>query len=355
MDFSRTEVLVIGCGGIGGIVAAHLRELGVDAVVVSRAPAVAEAINRRGFRLEGAGGQRTVPGQVVERIPAGRSFDYVLLATQPNDVEDAARAAWPHLAADGRMVCFQNGLCEERVAAIVDQPDRVLGAVIAWGASTSAPGVYDRTSSGGFTLGRLDGTDDPRIAPLALMLESIGPVQLTSNLTGARWSKLALNCAITPLGAISGERLGWMVQRRWIRRLALELITEAVAVAGQLDVKLEKIAGTLDLDWMALSAPEQRLQLGSLALASKHAMLLAVGLRYRRLRSSMLRAIEHGREPAIAFLNGEVVARAAALGVPVPVNEAVCEQVRRIARGELSPGEQPLEALFERTRAPLAG
>ena len=37
----------------------------------------------------------------------------------------------------------------------------------------------------------------------------------------------------------------------------------------------------------------------------------AVGLRYRRMRSSMLAAIERKRTPAIDFLNGEVVIRGA--------------------------------------------
>ena len=80
----------------------------------------------------------------------------MLLATQPPQVEEAARRALPALAPRGAMVCFQNGLCEERVAAIAG-PDRAFGAIVAWGASMVEPGVYDRTSSGGFVLGRPGG------------------------------------------------------------------------------------------------------------------------------------------------------------------------------------------------------
>ena len=39
------------------------------------------------------------------------------------------------------------------------------------------------------------------------LFEAIGPVALTSNLLGARWSKLALNCAISSLGTIAGEQV----------------------------------------------------------------------------------------------------------------------------------------------------
>jgi 2-dehydropantoate 2-reductase len=66
----------------------------------------------------------------------------------------------------------------------------------------------------------------------------------------------------------------------------------------------------------------------------------------------MLAAIERGRPPAIDFLNGEVVARGATLGVPTPVNAAMREEVLAIARGASRPSLQLLRAFYERTRAP---
>ena len=53
-------------------------------------------------------------------------------------------------------------------------------------------------------------TDDVR--RIAEILEAVGPVTLTENLRGARWSKLALNCAVSALGTIAGERLGPLVR-----------------------------------------------------------------------------------------------------------------------------------------------
>ena len=111
---------------------------------------------------------------------------------------------------------------------------------------------------------------------------------------GARWSKLAINCAISSLGTVGGERLGVLMRHRFVRRLALEIMTETVLVARALGVRLEKVSGTLDLDWIALTDAE-RVSAGSPGLVAKHALLLAVGARFRRLRSSMLAAIERGR------------------------------------------------------------
>jgi 2-dehydropantoate 2-reductase len=348
------RVLVVGAGGIGGIVTGSLAAVGADVTAVTTNPGILAAVRGRGFRLREEGEERTVPGRIEATPPAGERFDVVVLATQPPSVEDAARTALPHLAADGVMVVLQNGLCEERIAAIAGA-ERVIGGIVAWGASMPEPGVYDRTAAGGFTLGRIAGPADETCAHLATLLEAVGPVTTTGNLLGARWSKLALNCAISSLGTIAGERLGPLVGVRRYRRLALEIMTEAVAVARAEGVRLEKVAGTLDLGWIALSDAERAARLGSPALAAKHALLLAVGLRYRRMRSSMLAAIERGRTPAIDFLNGEVVARAGRHGLAVPVNARIVDQVWALARGEAAPSRALLDRLFAETRAGDAG
>lgn len=346
--------LIVGCGGIGGVVAAHLLEQGHDVTALTTNTQIADAVTMHGYHVRGESSPGTVRGPVVRELGAKHApFDYILLATQPPQVEDAARGVLSHLAPEGAMVCFQNGLCEERIARIAG-PERTLGAIIAWGASMVEPGVYDRTSSGGFVLGRLDGASDPRLDELARVLECIGPTTVTSNLAGARWSKLAINCAISSLGTIGGDRLGALLRHRFIRRLTLEIMTETVEVARAARVRLEKVSGTLDLDWIALTEAERRAPVGSASLVAKHALLLAVGARYRRMRSSMLAAIERGRTPAIEFLNGEVVTRGSELGVVTPVNMAVREEVLAIAAKRKKPSLELARALYQRTRD-LAG
>ncbi len=344
------RLLVVGCGGIGGIVAAHLFEQGHDVTALTTNAAIADAINAHGFRVRGESSPGTVRGRAVRSLDRGtRPFDYVLLATQPPQVEEAARTALPFLAPSGAMVCFQNGLCEDRIQEIAG-PERTLGAIVAWGAAAVEPGVYDRTSSGGFVLGRLDGAPDRRLDELAVLLEAIGPTTQTQNLAGARWSKLAINCAISSLGTVGGDRLGALMRHRFVRRLALEIMTEVTLVARALGIRLEKVSGTIDLDWIALTDAERRAS-GSAGLVAKHALLLAVGARYRRLRSSMLAAIERGRPPSVDFLNGEVVRRGAALGIPTPINEALRDEVLAIAAGRGRPGLERVRAFFDRTRA----
>jgi 2-dehydropantoate 2-reductase len=347
------RVLIVGAGGIGGVVAGSLLDANAgllsDVVCLTTNATIAEAIRQRGIELRGVDGNRRVPAKVVSELNSEMpKFDWILLATQPPTVEEAARQALPWLAPDGHMVCFQNGLCEERIEKIVGV-GRVIGAVVAWGAAMLEPGVYERTSAGGFALGKMNGVQDPALERLAILLETIGPVNLTSNLAGARWSKLAINCAISTLGTLGGNRLGALMIHRVVRRLALEIMTEVVEVALAERIALEKVAGTIDLQWIALN-DEEKTAVGSAGLLAKHSMLLAVGARYRRMRSSMLSAIERGRPPAVDFLNGEVVTRGKKYGISTPVNSEAQALVHALARKEFDPGMETIRLLATRTR-----
>jgi 2-dehydropantoate 2-reductase len=339
---SQPRILVMGAGSLGGICAATLTENGAAVTAISTNPAIRAAVDEAGYRVTDDGEERTIRGWVAS-APEG-AYDLVILATPPPQVEDAARTALPHLASDGQVVVLQNGLCEQRVAAVVGA-ERVIGAIVAWGASMKEPGRYERTAAGGFQIGRLDPrASDPDLDRVAELLESIGPVTITKNLRGARWSKLALNCAVSTLGTIAGENLGPLVRVRRYRRFALELMTEAVAVAQAEHVALEKVSGTLDLAWIALTEADRKATM-SAGLTAKHALLLAVGLRYRRMRSSMLAAIERGRTPAIDFLNGEVSSRGKLHGLATPHNDRAVATVWAISRGELASSRETLDRI----------
>jgi 2-dehydropantoate 2-reductase len=347
-ELASPRFLVMGCGAIGGIVAASLAETGHDVTAVTTNAAIHAAVEGRGLKVVGEGAQRTVRARVCLGVPEGERFDWVLLATQPPQVEEAARAALPALAEDGAMVCLQNGLCEARIARIAGD-DRVIGGIVGWGATMPEPGLYEKTASGGFTLGYPNGAPfDADNDELTRALEAIGPVETTQNLRGKRWSKLAINCGISALGTIGGDRLGALLQHRFVRRLCLEIMTEVVEVSRKESIKLEKVSGTLDLSWIALTE-EEKASAGSPSLVAKHGLLLAVGFRYRRMKSSMLSAIERGRTPAVDFLNGEVVDHARRHGVRVPVNTAARDAVWKIAEGKKKPGLDLLRELYDAT------
>jgi len=342
------KVVVVGCGGIGGVVAANLTRAGVDVTPVVGNAEVARAIAEHGLRV------RELDGQAWS-VPAARRpllaltddhgpFDLAIVATQNTTLEAALAATRPHLMPDAAVVTCQNGLPEDRARALVG--DRVVGCVVGWGASMVEPGVYQRTSKGGLQLGRPTPTG-PAPEPIATLLEPCSSTQVVDDLAGVRWSKLAINCVTTTFGAIGGAPLGKLLSHRPIRRLALEVFAEVAAVAEASGVRVQPVGGTLEIDKIAITDAERALTIGSPSLAYKHSVLMAVGFKYRRLRSSMLYALERGRPPEIEFLNGEIVRRGAQLGVATPVSSALVAKVRAIVRKEARSEIPALRAIHD--------
>ena len=343
------KILVIGLGGIGGVVSSYLLETGCDVTGITTNSQVLTELEAEGFRATNHTGKSwQVRGRVFASIPSDERFDLILLATQPTQAEEAAVSAFPFLSDEGVFVCFQNGLLEERLASRFGER-RVVGAVVAWGASSPKPGIYLRTSAGGFILGRLSEPADEPVRRLARLLETIGEVTVTDNLAGSRWSKLAINCAVSSLGAVSGQPLGRLLMNSKARRLALEIMTEVVIVAREEQIQLKKISGTLDLEWIALNKGRGQSNFEA-SIFVKHLVMLAVGFRYRKLRSSMLYALEKGRTPPVDFLNGEVVTRGRSKNIEVSVNETVQKFVHSIARSEKRSSMSTLSELYAATR-----
>ena len=351
------NVAVLGCGAIGGMVAANLTRAGIRVVPVTGNAAISEAIATHGYRVRELDG--TTWSQAPSASPrvaigdlgdaAGVRFDVVVCATKATQLEAALASALPHLAPGATVLCLQNGLPEDHAAAVVGK-ERVAGCIVGFGASMIEPGLYLRTSRGGFTLGLpyRDLAGAPDLPSLARLLEPAGPALVVEDLAAVRWSKLAINCCTSSIGATGGAPLGVLLRRRFARRIALEVFAEVNAVARAAGIRPAPVGGTFDIAKVSITDDERAMRFGSPSLAMKHSILLAVGFKYRRLRSSMLYAIERGRQPEIDFLNGEVVRRGQLLGVPTPVNAGLVEAIHAITRGAAHPSVATLRRLHER-------
>lgn len=352
----------MGCGAVGGVLAGGLLRAGRDLTVVTHNAAITQALHADGLRLTTPAGRLAVPAERLvgtgalgsrivhtDLVTVDGPFDIVLLAMKATGVEQAARAVGPLLAADGYAVTLQNGIVEDRVAAILGHR-RVIGALVGWGATMDAPGVYQMTSRGDTVIGELDGPPTDRVETLKTTLEVATPTTVSTNILGALWSKLCINCVITTLGAVTGQILGQMLRRAAIRRLGLAIVSEVIDVADAAGVTLEPVAGTLDLHRLYLP-PHRRAGGFKPDLVPKHAIMAIVGMKFRRLKSSMLQSLERGRRPEIDFMNGYVVTRGAELGVNTPLNAALTTMVNEIAQGARRIDPQNLTGPLPRHRA----
>jgi 2-dehydropantoate 2-reductase len=172
-------------------------------------------------------------------------------------------------------------------------------------------------------VGELDGPASERVRTLARVLAPCAPIVVTDNFRGAAWSKLAINCTITTLGALTGETLGQMLADPAVRRLFLRIYGEVVETAEGLGVKLEKVAADPKLLYLAVGSSWPKRMI-------KDLLVRMVGRKYAKLRSSSLQSLERGRRTEVESLNGYVVRQAARIGLAVPCNEALVRMIHEI-------------------------
>jgi 2-dehydropantoate 2-reductase len=335
----------MGCGGIGGVIASGLLRAGHDVTIVTHNGEISRAINAEGLRVTAPKGEWTVPALAHTHLHETKGpFDAAYLAMKATGVLEAARDVARYLSPQGYVVTLQNGVVEDRVADIVGR-ERVVGALVGWGATMRGPGIVEMTSRGESVVGELDGRVTPRTEQLKAALDAVAPTTISTNIYGVLWSKLSINCTITALGAVTGQLLGKMLQRGEVRHLSLGILSEVIDVATAHGIDLEPVGGTLDVHRLYLP-PERRTRGFGLDLLGKHAIMSVVGFKFRRLKSSMLQSIERGRHPEVDFLNGYVAEKGEEKSVPTPLNTALTSMIREIAAGTRATSPDNLKELL---------
>jgi 2-dehydropantoate 2-reductase len=313
---------IVGAGAIGAIIGGRLTKAGVDVTLLEQWPEHVEALRRHGLRLTGPQGEETVKVRALhlhEAQAITEPFDAVFIAVKSYDTEWATQLGIRHLKTpDGVVVVFQNGINDHRVAAIAGRK-RTLGSVILLGAGLYEPGHALRTDEGkvGFKIGEQDGRDTPRAQALVGLMNHVAPTQLTTNLWGERWSKLALNCMLNPLAGLSGLGTAEARMDPGARRIAVHLGAEVIQVGRALGHEVEPILGIAPQRYV--DAAQGRGLADVEADVSRDARSRGGG------RPSMLQDVMRGRRTEIDYLNGYVVEQGRAAGVPTPFNEAVVQ------------------------------
>ncbi|NWF67633.1 MAG: 2-dehydropantoate 2-reductase [Chloroflexi bacterium] len=325
----QQRILIEGIGGIGGVLAAKIIQAGYAPVLVTNNQAITDAIKLYGLRIKDGAELYSVPVPniftALEDVPFG-DFDAAYLIMKADGVVTAAKKSLPLLKPDGYVVTFQNGIVEDIVAEAIGA-QRVISGIIGWGGTMDKIGMYEKTTIGNIHLGELDGKITERLKNLATVCETCTPVIVTDNIRGALWSKLAINCTITTIGALTGETLGQLVRDGRVRKLFLRTYAEVVDTAEASGIRLERIATDPKLLYLPRGA-------NFVQALFKNALVRVVGMRYSKQKSSSLQSLERGRKTEIDYLNGYVVRQAQNVNVPTPVNAALVRMMKAIESGQ---------------------
>jgi 2-dehydropantoate 2-reductase len=328
MNKDNPSILVIGAGAIGGITAALLRHSGYDVTIAAKYPDYAEKIREDGIMISGFRGIHTVQIPAVAAVSELKEKkDIILLATKATDMASSAHDALPLLNEGGYMVSMQNGICEYELASIIGM-ERTVGCVVGWGATMVSPGEMIMTSGGDFILGYPDRVPDDDLNALVKILSDVVPARTTSNILGHLYSKLIINACITSMGAVCGLYLGKMLSLHRMRRIFINVISEAVTVANAMNLKIEVFGGKLDF----YKFVEKN---GFFADVKRNLVIMVIGFKYRRLKSSSLQSLERGKPTEISYFNGFIVDNAVKYNIQVPVNSKIVDIVKQIEKGLL--------------------
>ena len=324
------RILIVGMGALGGTIAARAIRAGLPVRLAARNADSAEALRRSGLRVSGIGGEAKTDAIDVASVEAygkGDPFDLILLATKAQDALDVAPHLVGLLAPDGVLLPIQNGGVARALADRLGE-DKILGGLSNLGATMVEPGVYEQKNAGHLLIGELAGGVSDRVERVARTLGRAIEVKVSSNLTGAIWSKLLINCSVTTLGALCSQTMRQYMDTEAARKVFRLTYEEALAVALGTGTRLERLAvDPIPPGWAGNAAVE----------TTYDAWIDAIMAFYGDAKPSMLQDFERGRKTEIDFINGYVVTLGDASGVPVRMNAAITGLVHQIERGVLQP------------------
>ena len=285
------KIAVMGAGAVGCYYGGMLACAGHDVTLIGR-PNHVDAIQRDGLLLDTQSFKEHVRLQASAEPRAVAGATLVLFCVKSTDTESAAAAIRPYLLPGALVLSLQNGV-DNAVRLQATLPDQEVAASVVY-VATEMPGPGHVKHNG---RGELVIAASPSSAGAAALLIAAGvPTDTSTNVVGALWAKLILNCAYNALSAITQQPYGQLVQGEGVQDVIRDLVNECLAVAqadgitvpGDVWQAVERIAQTM---------PQQL--------------------------SSTAQDLARGKRSEIDHLNGYVLRRGEVLGIATPVNRVM--------------------------------
>ncbi len=299
---SDTRVLILGAGAVGLSVAAKLS--GACTVHAVCREASAKAIAEQGFALTGIWGDAVYHFRASVSVPAKDRFDFVIITSKSKDTDAVCRQFAPFIR-DTETVSLQNGIGNEEI--ISRYTSRVIGGMIITGFEwQDDAAVHVSVEAGPAKFGRFPEGMDASVEDLVSLFRNAGiRVGASSTIRADLWGKTLYNCALNPLGAVMGVPYGDLAAPpSW--RIIERIVREAFAVVEAEGVQLE---------WTTADEYLAYLKEVQLPATARH-------------HSSMLQDLTRGRMTEIGFINGAVVEKGRAHGIPTPYNAFIVDLIR---------------------------
>lgn len=297
----------MGSGAVGGYFGALLEKGGVDVTLIARGRHL-DVIKARGLHIKSPNGDFTIHATAVEDPGAVGPVDLILFCVKSHDTETAARQCLPMIKESTVILSLQNGVDNEEKIAGIAGAQKVLGGVAYIGAAVAEPGVIVHTAEGRIVFGEVPGGLSERVNRLAQTFRDAGvPVEVSANIRAILWGKLCWNATFNALNALVGGEVRALVERPETRALARAVMEEVRAVGVAEGVHLPEEIVDKMLRWTETDAA--------------------------RMKTSTRQDLEAGKPLEVEALNGVVVRKGKAAGIPTPLNFALYGLLKAIDPG----------------------
>jgi 2-dehydropantoate 2-reductase len=290
---------VLGAGGVGGYFGARLAAAGHEVTFVARGRNLV-ALQANGIVLRSPYGDLAMPVDATDDPRKAAGAQVVLFAVKGHSLPAALPTLIDMLGPETWVIALQNGglAPTEQVAAAIGD-ERVVGGGAYISCHLRAPGVLEHhPGPKGMALGEWTGPVSARLTEFAQTARAADlDVDLVDDVKAMLWGKFAFISALSGGTASTGRPIGDVRSTEAGARLMETLLREAAAVARAEGVGL---------------APDYETNTIKLLHSLDGGM-----------RSSLYEDLAHVRPCELDALQGEVVRRAARVGVPVPVTATV--------------------------------
>ena len=309
------KIAVLGSGAVGGYYGAKLAREGHDVTFIARGAHLA-AIRERGLQIKSpALGDFVVRAAAEEDTTRIGPVDLVLVAVKAYDNVTALPLIRPMIGQDTMVLTVQNGVDSASEVAAIAGEERVLGGTTYIATALSTPGLIEQTGTHRrIVFGEVFGSL-PRITDRARQIhEALAGADIQADVVGDGrvpiWEKFIFLVSLAgftgatrlPIGPVWADpviREQFLNGCREIEALAR---AEGVPVAADRIQQIEQYVTTIP---------------GS-------------------MRSSLLIDLSQGKKIEVEALQGSVVRRAAAAGVPVPIMKTLYAVLKPYAAGAVS-------------------
>lgn len=233
------NVLVVGCGALGSLLAFKMLRAGIPVRVLQRKGAQYDALKTGGIRFfDSEGRMERVFCEVVSVLDGREPVDLALVTVKTYQTEEAAMTLQGQLAEKGIALTLQNGLGNAEILAKVLGAERVAAGICTYGAHRRGPGEIAWGGDGVIRFGPWKAGVD--VSAVEELLRRAGmETLLEGDPRKALWEKVILNAAVNPVSALTRTKNGLLLESSETLDLVFQLVEEGVLAARSAGEKIE--------------------------------------------------------------------------------------------------------------------